>query len=98
MVRSAKTALKFVLGKQWFTDEILVIALSHIENVKTTKNLQPLVTNLQSLTPNHLLLGRSNANIPPDVFSETELCAKAVANIAGHYRPVLVPLDKGDST
>ena len=67
------------MGKQRLTDEILVTALSHIENVLngrklTTTSDDP--SDQEILTPNRLLLGRANPNIPPDIFSETDLCAK----------------------
>jgi hypothetical protein len=79
MVRSAKSALRSVLGKQRLTDEILVTALSHIENVLNSRKLTATSddpSDPESLTPNHLLLGRANPNVPPDVFSEADLCAK----------------------
>ena len=79
LVRSAKTALRSVLGRQRLTDEILITALTHIENVLNSRRLTPASddpSDPESLTPNHLLLGRANPNVPPDVFSDKDLSAK----------------------
>jgi len=85
MVRAAKSALKSVLGGQRLTDEILVTALTLIENILNSRKLTPMSedpSNPECLTPNHLLLGRANPNLPPDVFSEQDLSAKQRWRIA----------------
>ncbi|XP_057368282.1 uncharacterized protein LOC130689298 [Daphnia carinata] len=79
LVRSAKTALRSVLGRQRLSDEILVTALTHIENVLNSRKLTASSddpADPESLTPNHLLLGRANPNTPPDVFSKDDLSAR----------------------
>ena len=85
MVRAAKTALTAVLGRQRLTDEILVTTLTLVENVLNSRKLTPVSegpTDPECHTPNHLLLGRANPNIPPDVFSEDDLSAKQRWRIA----------------
>ncbi|XP_057379661.1 uncharacterized protein LOC130701900 [Daphnia carinata] len=79
MVRAAKHALQFVLGRQRLADEILVTALTHVENILNSRKLTPLTeypSDPECLTPNHLLLGRANPNVPPDVFSDQDLSSK----------------------
>ena len=85
MVRAAKTALNAVLGNQWLTDEILLTALTLVENILNSRNLTPMSedpTDPECLTPNHLLLGRACPNRPPDVFTEKDLSAKQKWRVA----------------
>jgi hypothetical protein len=63
MVRSIKTALSAVLSKLRLTDEILVTALTLVENVLNSKKLTPVSedpSDPECLTPNHLLIVREN--------------------------------------
>ena len=72
MVRAAKSALKSVLGGQRLTDEILVTALTLIENILNSRQLTPMSedpSDPECVMPNHLLLGRANPNLPPDFFN-----------------------------
>ncbi len=85
MVRFAKIALSAVLGKQRLTDEILVTALTFVENIFNSRKLKPVSkdpSDPECLTSNHLLLGRANPNLPPDVFTEDDLSAKQRWRIA----------------
>ncbi|XP_057366956.1 uncharacterized protein LOC130687815 [Daphnia carinata] len=85
MVRAAKQALQFVLGNQRLSDEILLTALTHVENVLNSRKLIPPSedpTDPESLTPHHLLLGRANPNHPPDVFTGRDLSSKKRWRIA----------------
>lgn len=76
LVRTEKLALICVLHGQTLTEEMLTTALLHVENLfnsrpLTTVGLDP--RSREPLTPHHLLLGRANPNLPPDVFSEREI-------------------------
>ena len=85
MVRTAKTALNAVLGKQRLTDETLVTALTLVENVLNSRKLTPISddpSDPECLTPNHLLLSRANPNLPPDVFTEQDLDARQKWRVA----------------
>ncbi|XP_057374666.1 uncharacterized protein LOC130695542 [Daphnia carinata] len=85
MVRAAKIALRAVLGNQRLTDEILLTALTLIENILNSRKLTPISddpNDSECLTPNHLLLGRATPNLPPDVFTEDDLTAKQRWRIA----------------
>ncbi|XP_032796170.2 uncharacterized protein LOC116932522 [Daphnia magna] len=85
MVRAAKIAFRSVLGNQRLTDEILLTALTLIENILNSRKLTPVSedpNDPECLTPNHLLLGRATPNLPPDVFTEDDLSAKERWRIA----------------
>ncbi|XP_057380931.1 uncharacterized protein LOC130703486 [Daphnia carinata] len=85
MVSAAKIALRAVLGNQRLTDEILLTALTLIENILNSRKLTPISddpNDPECLTPNHLLLGRATPNLPPDVFTEDDLTAKQRWRIA----------------
>ena len=72
LVRCAKRALYFVLPKRTLTDEILTNAIAQVENLLNSRKLTKLTndpSDPECLTANHLLLGRANPNLPPDVFS-----------------------------
>jgi hypothetical protein len=90
MVRAAKTALNAVLGNQRLTDEILLTALTLVENILNSRNLTPMSedpTDPECLTPNHLLLGRACPNLPPDVFTESE-CTSCGFDLIIRCRPL----------
>ena len=85
MVRAAKIALRAVLGNQRLNDEILLTALTLVENILNSRKLIPISDDPidpECLTPNHLLLGRAAPNLPPDVFTEDDLSAKKRWRIA----------------
>ncbi len=85
MVRAAQTAFNAVLGNQRLNDEILLTALTLVENILNSRNLTPMSedpTDPECLTPNHLLLGRACPNLPPDVFTEKDLSAKRKWRVA----------------
>ncbi len=79
MVRAAKIALHAVLGNQRLTVEILLTALTLVENILNSSKLTPMsedATDPECLTPNHLLLGRATPNLLPYVFTDEDLSAK----------------------
>ncbi len=85
MVRAAKIALQAVLGNQRLTEEILLTALTLVENILNSRKLTPMSedeTDPECLTPNHLLLGRATPNLPPDVFTKDDLSAKQRSRIS----------------
>ena len=79
LVRSAKIALVAILGNQTLTDEVLISALIQAENLLNGRPLTYVSVNAsdpEALTPNHLLLGRANSGIAPDVFNEKDMSFK----------------------
>ena len=78
-MRTAKRALIYILHGQTLTDEMLSTALIHVENLLNSRPLTAVGTDPRSpepLTPHHLLLGRANPNLPPDVFGEREVSSR----------------------
>ena len=76
IVRCAKVALTAILRERALTDEILTTTLVQVENLINGRPLTHLSVDPndpEPITPNHLLLGRSNPNIPPDVFKEGDM-------------------------
>jgi len=79
LVQSAKRALQYILHLRPLTDEILSTAIKQAESLINSRPLTYVTVNPADplpLTPNHLLLGRANPNIPPDVIGEQELNSK----------------------
>ena len=75
IVRSAKTALRIVLRNRTVNDEVLYSALVGVEALLNDRPLTHVSVDhrdLEALTPNHFLLGRTNPNRPPDVILSTE--------------------------
>lgn len=62
-----------ILGNQRLTDEILLTALTLIENILNSHKLTPVSedpNDQEYLTSNHLPFGRVTLNLLPDVFAE----------------------------
>ena len=79
LVRSSKRALIHILNGRTLTDEILVTAFAIVGNLLNSRPITAVgddPKNPEPLTPHHLLLGRANPSLPPDVFSEKELSSK----------------------
>ena len=88
LVKSAKRALVRILAKQVVTDGILVMTLAIVENILNGRPLRYLTndaTEPEVLTPNHLLLGGANPNIPFDLFN-TSIPAHS-NSLSGEYCP-----------
>lgn len=92
LIKSAKIALQAVLHNQHVTDEILNTALTEVEALLNSRPLTHVSvdpTDLEPLTPNHLLLGRRNPYVQPDISDEKDVCArlrfKRAQLIAEHF-------------
>ena len=78
-MKSAKRALVAILSNQTLTDEVLVTALVTVENLLNGRPLTYISNDVSApevLTPNHLLVGRANPNMPPDVFEGCDMTSK----------------------
>ena len=78
LIRSIKKILKAVIGLQSLTDETLVTFLAETEKILNDRPLTSVSDDpddLEPLTPNHVLLLRSNASLPPGVFSAADCYA-----------------------
>ena len=85
LVKSAKQVLvrSRILAKQVVTEEILVTTLARydVENIlkfRPSTYLTNDATEPEVLTPNHLLFGRANPNIPFDLFNDADLGLKKI--------------------
>lgn len=75
LVRSAKTALKVVLGNRTVAEEVLVTMLAEAESMLNARPLTYLgidPDDSSPLTPNHFLLGRPHPHLPPELVDESE--------------------------
>ncbi len=73
MVRSAKTALRVVLGTQTVQEEVLATVLREVESMLNARPLTDLSLDPRDatpLTPYHFLLGYPHPHIPPDVTED----------------------------
>lgn len=75
MVRSAKTALKAIIGSQTVTDTVLQTLLTEVERILNGRALtansdDP--NDLQPLTPAHFLMQRRTVCLPSGVFEEAD--------------------------
>lgn len=72
----SKLALEFILNGRTLTDEVLLTTLIQLERILNSYPLTFISFNPndpEALTPNHLLLGHANPNMPPDVPSVNRL-------------------------
>ena len=79
LFQSAKRALESVMHHQSFTDQSLSTALKQVEHLLNSRPLTYVSvdpTAPEPLTPHHLLLGRANPNIPPEIFEPRDLNRK----------------------
>jgi hypothetical protein len=76
LIQSAKAALKGVLHGLTLTDEVLLTAMAEVEEILNNRPLTHLSvdpTDMQPITPNHLLFGRPCPSSPFDVEDESEV-------------------------
>ena len=79
LVRSSKTALKAIAGKQRVNDEILLTFVAEAESLLNSRSLTSVSSDpqdLEALTPNHFLLGRLNPALPLDVVTNKDLSSR----------------------
>lgn len=73
MVRSIKEALKITLKERSPKPEVLLTLLAEAENIVNSRPLTYVSSDskdLESLTPNHFLIGTSSKAKPPGIFDE----------------------------
>ncbi|XP_045022925.1 uncharacterized protein LOC123466896 [Daphnia magna] len=73
LVKSAKSALKVVLGTTTVNEEVLRTVLAEVIAILDARPLTHLSVDPEHespLNPNHFLLGRAHPHIPPDLFDE----------------------------
>ena len=75
LVRSIKTILKMLVKEQLLSDESLLTLMAEVERVLNNRPLTPVSddpNDLEPLTPNHLLLQKSNESLPLGTFNEKD--------------------------
>ena len=75
LIRSIRSHLKSVCNEQILTDESLSTLICEIESILNSRPLTTVSNNpydLEPLTPNHLLLLKSNGLLPPGVFDKRD--------------------------
>ncbi|XP_072168946.1 uncharacterized protein [Diadema setosum] len=75
MIRSVRRILKNMSGEQVVCEEVLTTTLTEIEGILNARPLTRIsmdANDEEPLTPNHLLLLRSNPNVPPGVFNKDD--------------------------
>lgn len=76
VIRSVRKVLRCLVKEQLLSGEALRTLMAEVESILNGRPLTPSSddpTDLEALTPNHLLLLRPNCNIPPGIFSKDDL-------------------------
>jgi hypothetical protein len=79
MIQSVKKTLRGLMKDQVVSDETLrtlIVEVEGILNGRPLTSVSDLPNDLDVLTPNHLLLLRSNPNVPPGVFEKSDSYCK----------------------
>ena len=79
MIRSVRKVLRVLLKERVVTNEMLRTLMTEVEGILNSRPLTPSSDDpddLEPLTPNHLLLCRSNLNLPPGAFTKEDLYCK----------------------
>ena len=85
MIGMVRRILPAILSKTCLTDEILHTVFCEVEGILNGRPLTKLFDSpddLSLLTPNHLLLLRGENNVPPSVFSQSDMLRKRNYNAA----------------
>ena len=75
MIRSVRKILRVLLKDQVVSNETLRTLMKEVEGILNSRPLTPNSNDpddLEPLTPNHLLLLRSNLNLPPGIFTKED--------------------------
>ena len=79
IIRSIRKILKALLGQQLVTDEMLQTLMAEVAGILNSRPLTPVSSDprdLEPLTPNHLLLLRSNPSLPVGSFGKEDSYSK----------------------
>ena len=79
LIRSVRRILSALLTTQSISDEVLITVMAEAESIINSRPLVPVSFEPgteEPLTPNHLLLLRSNPNLPPGLFEKRDCYAR----------------------
>ncbi len=74
-IRSVKAALSTTIGAQSVPEEVLRTVLIEVEAILNSKPLGYVsadISDVDPITPNHLLMGRPNSSLPQVVYHDSE--------------------------
>ena len=83
IIRLIRKIQRVLLGQQLVTDEMLQTLVPEIAGILNSRPLTPVSgdpKDLEPLTPNHLLLLRSNPRLPVGSFGKEDSSASAVGD------------------
>ena len=92
LVRSCKKAMFAVLNGRRLTEETLVTTLCLVEQLLNSRPLTAVssdMSDLEALTPNHFLLGRSTVFLPVGLIQATDHCHRRVFRQAQCYTELI---------
>jgi hypothetical protein len=92
LVRSCKKAMFAVLNGHRLTEETLVTTLCLVEQLLNSRPLTAVssdMSDLEALTPNHFLLGRSTVFLPVGLIQATDHCHRRVFRQAQCYTELI---------
>ncbi|XP_073721654.1 uncharacterized protein [Misgurnus anguillicaudatus] len=78
-IRSVKSALYASVGAQSVTEEVLRTVLVEVEGILNSKPLGYVssdVSDIDPVTPNHLLMGRPDGSLPQVVYPQSEMISR----------------------
>ena len=76
LVRTVKQSLKVILKERCVTDFELMTIFTEVEGIVNSRPLTAVsddVADLEALTPNHFLIGRSNLSLSPNILYKTDV-------------------------
>ena len=76
LIKSVKHSLKAITKDRIFTEDCLHTFLCEVESILNRTPLTAIsddITDLEPLTPNHLLIGSSSSNCSPGKFNSDEI-------------------------
>ena len=79
IIRSVRKILRVLFREQLVCGEVFRTLMSEVESILNGRPLTPYSgdpADMEPLTPNHLLLMRSNLNVPPGVFVKGDLLCR----------------------
>ena len=75
LIRSTRRILSALMKEQIVSDEVLTTLMAEVESIINSRPLVPITIDPkddESITPNHLLLLRGNASLPPGLFNKQD--------------------------
>jgi hypothetical protein len=92
LIRGVKRSMKAILGERTVDEEVLRTVLTEAQGIANSRPLCPNsddAKDMEAITPNHLLLQRPTATLPPGNFEDSDLVSRKkwrqTQILADHY-------------